>query len=152
MPLLVFFLLPYGPHPPERSRGFHGNYVAAAGSTYFGPARTWERHGGNLNGMFYCKSKTRMADVADGLSNTLMLSEIVLAPDAGYGDWRGRYYDAWHGNTLFSTAEPPNKLPDLQIACNTQPHAPCTRTAHDPPKRCSLCAQPASWRGKHCAG
>jgi len=119
---------PYGDNPPEMSQGFHGNYVACAASTHFGPARLWGKDGGNLNGVFYPKSQTRLADILDGTSQTEMISEIVLVPDqTGWGDWRGRYYYASHGNVLFSTAETPNTgVPDLQTGCFNHRFAPCT--------------------------
>jgi prepilin-type N-terminal cleavage/methylation domain-containing protein/prepilin-type processing-associated H-X9-DG protein len=83
-------------------QGLHTNYVVCAGSTVFGA------NGQNLNGMFYVKSKTRLTDVTDGLSNTLMVSEILLVPDSGTNDLRGRYNNSWYGNSWFGTLYPPN--------------------------------------------
>ena len=125
----------FGPWPVESSQGFHGNYVGCAGSNYFGPGSLWGRNGGDLNGIFYCKSRTRLASVRDGTSNTLLLSEIVLVPDArGLDDIRGRYYNAQCGNAWFCTAEPPNtSVPDQQIHCNPDDpaNAPCIRLPGD---------------------
>jgi hypothetical protein len=93
--------------------GFHGNHVACAGSTMFNPAPASD--GSDLNGMFFAFSQVRIADVLDGTSTTLMVSEIVLVPDdpnrkdcGGFGcpDYRGRYYDAKFGCAFFSTMAP----------------------------------------------
>ncbi len=121
--------------PPETSQGFHGNYAACCGSTYFGPSNVWERHGGDLNGAFRCRLPLQFSDIVDGLSNTAMLSEIVLTPDVyPMDDMRGRYYNAWHGNAFFSTAAPPNTpLPDLQVFCVSNRYAPCTTVGGNPP-------------------
>ncbi len=89
-------------------QGLHTNYVACSGSTVYGL-------GQNLNGMFYVRSRTRIADVLDGTSNTLMLSEICVSPDVTANDLRGRYSNSWEGNNWFSTLNPPNtSVPDVQ--------------------------------------
>jgi len=107
---------------PNPSQGFHGNYVVCAGNTLFGNAG-----GGNpLNGMFYPLSKTRMTDVTDGTSNTLMAAEVLVSPDTGAHDLRGRYHNTWEGNTLFSALYPPNTtVGDRSSYCVPLPKAPC---------------------------
>src|SRR5262249_16712015 len=87
--------------------------------------------GSNLNGLFYPFSKTKIASVVDGTSNTLMGSELVLVKDTTLHDIRGRYYNHWQGNTLFSTLFPPNTAaPDKSSYCiPLLPVAPCTVTA-----------------------
>jgi prepilin-type N-terminal cleavage/methylation domain-containing protein/prepilin-type processing-associated H-X9-DG protein len=50
------------------------NYVACLGSGAGGGTRTAS------DGVFYNNSQTRMGDVADGLSNTALMSEQVLGP------------------------------------------------------------------------
>ncbi|OWK38175.1 hypothetical protein FRUB_07295 [Fimbriiglobus ruber] len=82
-------------------QGLHTNVVVCAGSTTY-------NNGQNLNGMFYVQSKTKMTDIIDGTSNTLMLSEILVVPDVGTNDLRGRYCNSWYGNSWFSTLYPPN--------------------------------------------
>ena len=114
---------PSDPNSPGNNSGFHGNYVACTG---MGQTR-----GGGLLGMFYHVSKTQMADVTDGTSNTLMLAEaLVRAPSGGaFGEpgayWRG---GAW-GEFGFTALETPNNLlmPDQIYACQTEdnPKAPC---------------------------
>src|SRR5262249_13288040 len=116
--------LTYGaPNPiPNPGQGFHGNYVTCAGSTLFGDGGG----GANLNGMFYPFSKTRMTDVTDGTSNTLMVGEILVSPDTNGHDLRGRYHNTWQGNNLFSTLYPPNTtVGDRSDYCQPLPKAPC---------------------------
>ncbi len=110
---------------PQNSQGAHGNYVLCAGNTTFGTTGG----GLNLNGLFYPLSTTCLSNISDGSSNTLMGSEIILTHDsASRDDLRGRYYNTWEGNVLFSTLYPPNTLvPDRSSYCvNTNPMAPCS--------------------------
>jgi len=105
-------------------QGFHGNYVACGGSNFFNPAG--DTLGANLNGMFYPQSQTKMTSVSDGTSNTLMIGEIIVSPDTGAHDLRGRYYNSWQGNVLFSTLYPPNTtVGDRSSYCNNRLEAPC---------------------------
>ncbi|MBA4067824.1 MAG: hypothetical protein C0501_29820 [Isosphaera sp.] len=82
--------------------------------------------GRNLRGVFFAKSRVRVTDVTDGASNTLFGSEGVVAPDvftgAGANDGRGRYFNMFDGNALFSTAERPNTtVPDQSVNfCNDE--------------------------------
>ena len=64
---------------PENSQGFSGNYVGCCGSTVFNPPE--DPDGKNLNGIFYAESLTRIADIRDGTSNTLLAGELVLVQD-----------------------------------------------------------------------
>ena len=141
-------LPPLPPRTDDPGQGFHGNYVANAGSTYFdtfdpnGPAELRARYRGrspidvarDLNGIFFHKSETKFAEITDGSSKTLAFAEIILAEDTGCGtlrcnDLRGRYYNPAHGNTIFSTVHPLNtSLPDRLTFCNAEsspPQAPC---------------------------
>jgi prepilin-type N-terminal cleavage/methylation domain-containing protein/prepilin-type processing-associated H-X9-DG protein len=116
--------------------GFHGNYVACAGSTVFNPAPSSD--GSDLNGMFFVFSQVRIGDVLDGTSTTLMVSEILLVPDdpnrrdcggVGCPDYRGRYYDSKFGCAFFSTLAPPNTTTGDQTNCvSGSPLAPCILT------------------------
>ncbi|MDB5334730.1 MAG: hypothetical protein JWN70_349 [Planctomycetaceae bacterium] len=85
-------------------QGFSGNYVLCSGSTIFGTTGG----GGASNGMFYGLSSTRIRDVTDGTSNTVMAGEILIVKDATKHDIRGRYYNTYDGNTLVTTTLPPN--------------------------------------------
>jgi prepilin-type N-terminal cleavage/methylation domain-containing protein len=120
---------------PQNAQGFHGNYVLCSGSTVFNPASSPK--GTALDGIFYVHSRTRIADIPDGTSNTLLASEINLVPDHLTGgaccagnDLRGRYYNSYFGDTLFSTLNPPNtSLPDVTDLCISLPRfAPCTQS------------------------
>jgi prepilin-type N-terminal cleavage/methylation domain-containing protein/prepilin-type processing-associated H-X9-DG protein len=104
---------------------FFGNYAACAGNSYFTPAG--DGGGQQLNGMFFALSKTRFADVSDGLSQTLAASELVVAPDVTFYDTRGSIYDGISEGPLFSTIYAPNNLSigDNQVYCQSTPQAPC---------------------------
>jgi prepilin-type N-terminal cleavage/methylation domain-containing protein/prepilin-type processing-associated H-X9-DG protein len=134
--VMSLFMCPSDPTNPKiltggagsgNQQGFHTNYAACAGSTTFNPA-SGAYGGDNLNGIFYVQSKTRLTDIADGTSNTLLLSEIILSPDITTHDVRGRLYNpAQQGGVLFSTLDVPNTPnPDILEWCDsTIPAAPC---------------------------
>ena len=116
-------------------QGFHGNYMLNAGDSFFnegGYANSTQ-----LNGLFYVFSSTRIADIRDGTSNTLMVSEIILVPDGPIGsekqDVRGRYHNVRHAGALFSTLYAPNtSQPDRFNYClNNLDEAPCVNTGTD---------------------
>jgi len=110
------------------------NYVACHGSTgtSIPSGASTDYSGKNLNGMFYVISKTRMRDVTDGTSNTLMLSEIRLVQDQPNGvddngaDYRGYVWNMLGATVLFSTQNPPNtRTPDrVSFAVVDDPLAP----------------------------
>lgn len=121
------------------TQGFFGNYVLCAGSRAYGT----KADSLAMNGMFYPKSRTRISQVRDGLSHTLMVGELIVVPrDAGdtaacayWGgmDYRGAYYNSLSGGVLFTTLNPPNSsVPDyLWEACanypsgSSKPKTPC---------------------------
>ena len=88
-----------------------------------------DRTGSPRDGIFVAFSRTRFDDVRDGTSATLLAGEIVVVPDPpDYSEIRGRYLDAVHGGTLFTTLEPPNTaLGDVGDYCISIPRAPCRR-------------------------
>lgn len=97
----------YGVGGTPVSEGVHGNYALCLGTTALNPAG--DLTGTRRDGMFFALSRTRIAEVLDGTSQTLMGGEIVMVPDAGdRADTRGRYLDALHGGSLFTTLRPPN--------------------------------------------
>lgn len=107
-------------------QGMHTNYVTCTGSTAYG-------NGKNLNGIFYVKSKTKIIDIKDGTSNTLMLGEILVAIDTNVNDLRGRYSNSWELNNSFSTLNPPNTtVSDKQNYQGVSiPKAPVTNVANN---------------------
>ena len=128
---------------PENSQGWHGNYVACAGSEVFNPSS--DRQGRLRNGIFFADSNMRIAKIIDGTSHTLLLGELVLVRDTGVGeqtsggnsakqkhDLRGRYWNTHQGNTLFSTLYPPNSnVGDRLTWCIEVPRAPCQSLGAD---------------------
>jgi prepilin-type N-terminal cleavage/methylation domain-containing protein/prepilin-type processing-associated H-X9-DG protein len=136
---IAVFLCPADPNGPKtltggpgstNQQGFHSNYVACAGSTAFNPP-DGSLGGADLNGIFFVLSRTRLTDVADGTSNTLLLGELVVSPDLTTHDVRGRLYNtADQGGMMFSTLYPPNTtVPDTLEWCQSLlPVAPCRPT------------------------
>ena len=140
--------------------GFTGNYIMCAGSTTFG-ARGWSSDRfWRMNGIFYIYSSTRMRDILDGMSNTLLAGETIVIKESvdtsigggTYGeaqnpdrfDARGAYYWGVWGGALFSSFWPPNtSTPDrldspplcldtLATPCiNSGDMANYTRSRHD---------------------
>lgn len=98
---------------PNNQQGFHGNYVMNAGNTVFNP--TGPASSEKLSGLVFPLSAVKAAHVSDGLSHTLLSSELILVRDIrGSGDdVRGRYHNCIHAGALFSTLNPPNTaVPD----------------------------------------
>lgn len=110
---------------PVASQGFHGNYVMCGGSAEF------TGNGTQLNGMFFPLSRTSLANITDGSSTTVMAGEILLTPDTGSHDLRGRYYNSWEGNVLFSTFLPPNTTTgDRSSYCIAANKRPCATSGN----------------------
>ena len=126
-----------GAHPaydPDGG-GFKGNYImCAAGDTTMG-----ERTGAcnfcpdDLNGVFYMLSWTKVTDVFDGTSNTLMGSELIVIPGGvpattiPGGDSRGAYYNSFRGGVLFTALWPPN----TSVADRIDDHIHCDDTGFE---------------------
>ena len=69
----------------------------------------------NGNGIFYVRSRTRFADVQDGLSNTIFVSEV---PDSG-GDVVGQFSAGCDRKAIFSggaDSNPPMEMSEFLIA------------------------------------
>ena len=113
------------------TQGFSGNYMVCAGNDYFNDSYADIFSSAKLNGIFYAISRTTMAAIRDGASNTAFISEIILSPDSDYHDIRGRYYNPAHSGVCFSTRIPPNTMvPDRFNWCHPTPveRAPCVNT------------------------
>ena len=84
---------------------------------------------GNMNGVFYHDSHTRISDVTDGTSNTFLFSErargILSTDPTSPGQGPGSNWQEWHwwtsgnyGDTMFDSKYPINaykKMPDNTI-------------------------------------
>jgi prepilin-type N-terminal cleavage/methylation domain-containing protein len=103
--------------------GFQGNYVGCATDGYLQVTRTGLGPGYplvKLNGIFYGNSNTPPAAIRDGLSNTLLLSEVKIRGTGGgrptseegfgnaWGDGGAYWGGGQHGSFGFTTMESPN--------------------------------------------
>jgi prepilin-type N-terminal cleavage/methylation domain-containing protein len=75
------FICPSDISPPgaNGTDSSYNNYVGSVGPTY----NTWSTARADAVGMFNFRYHTRFADVLDGLSNTIMISEIIRGDDNG---------------------------------------------------------------------
>jgi prepilin-type N-terminal cleavage/methylation domain-containing protein/prepilin-type processing-associated H-X9-DG protein len=72
----------------------------------------------NGDGIFYVRSRTRFADVIDGLANTIFVSEV---PDSG-GDAIGQFSAGADRKAMFSggaDSNPPTEMSEFLIAAET---------------------------------
>ena len=103
------------------SQGFSGNIVGCASNGYmdrldtsdpkFVRFRAPSPHTSlEVNGLIYAGSQVRLSKITDGLSNTALVSELVLVEDVGLSDIKGRYYNGSHGSVLFTTHKTPNSF------------------------------------------
>jgi prepilin-type N-terminal cleavage/methylation domain-containing protein/prepilin-type processing-associated H-X9-DG protein len=97
--------------PTSQMRVAHTSYAASTG-TWFHLAQNPSASppqatlSATDNGIFYVHSRTPIADVTDGTSNTFLLGERRL-PDRSPQDWMW-WYDSWLGSSLFNTQAPVN--------------------------------------------
>ena len=108
----------------SRSRG---NYVIDWGYADF----TQTQPTGYKAGPFGPNIYTRVADVRDGLSNTMFMSEVIQAVNDTDYDFRGDFFNDDTGAAEFMTYNTPNSGYDMLPICPTpatEP-APCSTTS-----------------------
>jgi prepilin-type N-terminal cleavage/methylation domain-containing protein len=116
-----------------------GNYVANNG---IGPMIETTTIDTNFRpqGVFMLQSKSRFADITDGTSNTVFVSELLKSPG---NDWRGVMH--YPEGALYQHNQTPNSpVPDefRQGMCLSIPRAPCVPTSTSwNPKRITLAAR-----------
>jgi hypothetical protein len=92
-----------------------GNYVVNWGSVRYGdaPAANAEGPFSHLNGNRSTPKLVKIATIGDGTSNTLMLSETLMATSPDDNDWRGDIHND-DGVFKFMTITTPNSTaPDV---------------------------------------
>lgn len=123
----------YGGGGPYRSGGwgFQGNYVANATSSYLQITRTERGYElVKLDGVFYGNSAVQPAHIRDGMSQTLLLSEVKTRGtkgDSGWGDGGGYWGGGQHAAFGFTAMDVPNTaVSDRTFQCKVG-------DANDPP-------------------
>lgn len=111
------------------SEGFHGNYLACNGNTvnWDGTANLPQTGGIQNTGPILVGVRQAMSSITDGTSNTLLASETLVWKTGD--DRRGRMFNSYQGETLFSTLRVPmSASADAQFSCGTSlpTHLPCT--------------------------
>lgn len=105
---------------------WRSNYVVNCGNTFYGQ---WDLKLGSdvypfLGAPFRPRKSNKLAKITDGLSNTLMMSEVLVVPEFSQaaGDWGGAISDVQisTGGQTFSGWIAPNGAPDV-IARNRAP-------------------------------
>ncbi len=109
-----------------------GNYAACYGKSTYAYANTTQPA---LGGVFGSNSRNSMADIMDGSSNTLMLSELRYRTPSSSGpstaDIRGTWSYGSMGANIFSAQTGPNSaVADLLWGCRSMPseNMPCAST------------------------
>ena len=111
--------------------GLFGNYIMCAGSTTF-DSRGILGDFWRMNSLFYLNSNTKIGDIYDGTSHTLMCSETIVVKGKlppNQFDARGAYYWGIWGGALFTSFWPPNtstpdRLDESRLCWHT-PETPC---------------------------
>jgi prepilin-type N-terminal cleavage/methylation domain-containing protein/prepilin-type processing-associated H-X9-DG protein len=142
------YACPSDPHGvyADVNEGLHTSYLANNGSTEFWNTANPDlpRTGGKFNtGVMMSGAQLTLTEVADGTSNTLLLSETLhwpmrmTVPPAPAGmsreDRRGRVFNGYFGETMFSTKYTPNTANvDGCFRCPDQPppYLPCAQVGN----------------------
>jgi hypothetical protein len=111
-----------------------GNYVACYGKGAYAISATSQP---SVGGVFGNNSKTSMADITDGSSNTLMFSELKYRMPSttgpSYQDVRGTWAYGTMGGNIFSAQTQPNSAVSDQVwGCRSFPTEgmPCISTSN----------------------
>ena len=129
---VAVFMCPSDPNAgsiigPSHADGFQGNYVMCLGSASLGTYGS-AGHVGPQNGMFFFQSATRIRDVTDGTSMTVMGSEgLSRGSGLEYGG-AGQYWNGFWGGPFFNASQNPNTtVADRIHTCltTTNPRVPC---------------------------
>lgn len=95
-----------------------GNFVLNYGNTDFG------RSGNHLPAPFGDLIQIQMRQITDGLSKTMFMSEVVMAPNDTDFDLHGDVLNNHQGGAQFMTRNSPNSGVDVTL-CSQQVIAPC---------------------------
>jgi prepilin-type processing-associated H-X9-DG protein len=111
------------------NEGFQTNYLACNGSTLNWDGSANLPQAGKLNntGPILVGAQLPIVAITDGTSNTLLLSETIQWQPGD--DRKGRMWNTYQGETLFSTLYLPNTTnADAQFSCgnNVPAWMPCT--------------------------
>jgi prepilin-type N-terminal cleavage/methylation domain-containing protein len=116
---VTLYLCPSGSGTIDQNTGTYqrtrGNYVVNWGNSWYGqnPPPSGQAPFWHINGDRAQPAKVKLADVQDGTSNTLLLSEYLIAKSNADNDWRGDIHND-DGVFRFHTLLTPNaSAPDI---------------------------------------
>ena len=121
-------MCPSDPNAGKKApRGGYGNYMGNFGTVrFYHPNHVVQGISPDGDGIFYANAFTRIAEITDGTSNTLLMGEILISPQIGTTkssstyEPRGCIWDADSGGGIFSArAEPNTGTPDMFAYCKT---------------------------------
>jgi prepilin-type N-terminal cleavage/methylation domain-containing protein/prepilin-type processing-associated H-X9-DG protein len=105
-----------------------GNYVVSWGARTAGGAENGPAAFGLNNGNGNDPIKTTLVGITDGTSNTLMMSEVIVAQSDADWNSHGDFFndDQWGAGAIFMTFNTPNSGTDVMFCSVSDPRAPCT--------------------------
>lgn len=131
---IVAHMLPIYFCPSDRTNGrwggdihsrSRGNYVTSFGNSTL--HHTWDFFLNEFTGsMYHTNWNTSFRDVTDGLSNTMAMSEVIMASNDNDFDVRGDFMNDGANTGFMTIAEPNSDVPDNSPYCGG-------RSASSPP-------------------
>jgi prepilin-type N-terminal cleavage/methylation domain-containing protein/prepilin-type processing-associated H-X9-DG protein len=115
--------------PADSHRRSRGNYVMNWGNGSFRQAADEENHPADKPSPFGRFRQSKIAEVTDGMSNTMLMSEVLQARVDGHFDFRGDILNDDNTCAQYMTVNTPNSGIDFNICVDLENPAPCERAS-----------------------
>jgi prepilin-type N-terminal cleavage/methylation domain-containing protein/prepilin-type processing-associated H-X9-DG protein len=106
-----------------RSRG---NYIVCWGNGNY-----WQLNRNFTTAPFGPNRQSKAADIGDGLSKTMFMSEVIQAAVDEHFDFRGDFFNDDQSCAQYMTHNTPNSGVDSTVCVDAQLPAPCLRTSQE---------------------